>query len=193
VTPFILALIMTPAFLRILPSPTCVPEDGRNFPVYHVTSPSSSPSLSLWKLTFPYLCLRRLTAGRNISVGMETAVPPGLSRNCGSFPGRSKRFCSSPEIQSYFWDSPGHRLLLSGEICTGRKSRHSSQINAEVMNKWSSTTTSTIRLTACTVTNFLTFLFADVSYSVLYPGQIPSSHLIGDRLFGQTHRRHLQG
>ena len=38
-----------------------------------MTSPTRSPSFSLWKLTFPYLCLRRLTAGRNISVSMATA------------------------------------------------------------------------------------------------------------------------
>ena len=81
---------MTPAFLRNLPSRTCVPEEGRNIPVCHMTPLSSSPAFYLWKLTFPYLCLRLLTAGRNISVGMATAVSAELSRNCGSFPLRFK-------------------------------------------------------------------------------------------------------
>lgn len=144
---------MTPACLRNLLPPTCTPEAGPNFPVCHMTSPSRSPAFSLWKLTFPYLCLRQLTAGRNISVGMATAVRAGLSRNCGSFPGRSKRFCSSPETQDHFWDSPVPLSCYREEICTGPKPPHSSQINAKVMIEWSYTATSTIRLVACTVTN----------------------------------------
>ena len=134
-----------------------------------MTSPSSSPAFSLWKLAFPYLCLRRLTAGWNISVGMATAVRAGLSRNCGSFRGRCKRFCSSPEAQDHFWDSPGTPLLLPGEICTGPKPPHSSQINAGVVNERSYTTTSAIRLVACTATDFHIFWFSGVGYSVLYP------------------------
>jgi hypothetical protein len=50
VTPFILVL-MTPAFLRTLPSSTYVLVDGRNFPVYHLTSLSRSP------VNFPILVL----------------------------------------------------------------------------------------------------------------------------------------
>ena len=121
--PFILVLIMTPAFLRNMPSPIFVPEDGRNFPLCHMMSPFRSPAFSFWKLTFPYLRFRRLRAGRNISLSMATAVWAGLSRNCGSFPGRSKIFCSFPEIQHYFLDSPGPVSFYRGKFARGLSHR----------------------------------------------------------------------